>query len=319
LLITLALVVTLIALVFARDVARSAHGAITARRSENRSFGALANALIEQENAFDLRLHALLTQGGQLPRDVFAARLDQLDEQLPNWLTAADQLRRPVLSHDVNDELDLLTQERVAAYETLFGDIAHDLALPWSTSPSTSLANPASSLIATSERWNVDRYALVKEPGTVRLDATSAKSAIYYDEHGLYVLLSSPSLKLVRAVDIAAVRVTPSPLPAEPGVLLLPPVTSVQLGVTVVNDSYDNQPVTLIVQVTPLNHRGKAFSQRMSATLSPLGAYAFVPMSLTTAASERARVLLRVVGARAALGKLTLEVFHLEMSPSGNT
>ncbi|MGP8009102.1 MAG: hypothetical protein ACLPKZ_02455, partial [Acidimicrobiales bacterium] len=162
LLITLALVVTLIVLVFARDVSRSAHGAITARRSENRSFGALANALIEQENAFDGRLHALLTQGGSLRRDVFAARLDQLDEQLPSWLNAADQLRRPVLSHDVNDELDLITQERVAAYETLLGDIAHALALPWGTSYTPSLVNPATSLIATSESWNVDRFALVK-------------------------------------------------------------------------------------------------------------------------------------------------------------
>jgi hypothetical protein len=319
LLISLALVVTLIILVFARDVSRSGHSAITARRSENRSFGALANALILQENSFDGRLYQLLSKGGTLDRAVFAARLNQLDEQLPYWATAADQLRRPVLSHDVNNEFDLLTQERVTAYQALLGDIARDLHLPWNASVSTEIANPASSLIAASERWNVDRFALRKEPGTVRLDATSAESAQYFFTNGANVLVESTSLRLVRAVDIAAVRVAPSPLPAKSGIWLLPPVTSVQIGVTVVNDSYDDQPLTLTIQVIPLNNRGVALSQRMTTTLGPMGAYAFVPKLLTTAPSEQARVILHVVGARAAVGKLTTEEVRLEMSPSGNT
>ncbi len=318
LLISLALVVTLIVLVFARDVSRSAHGAITARRSENRSFGALANALILQENAFDGRLYLLLSQGGSLSRAVFAARLSQLDEQLPGWATAADQLRRPTLSHDVNNEFDLLTQERVETYQSLLGDVAHDLQLPWNVQYSATIVNPAISLIETSKSWNIDRFALRKEPGTVRLDATSAESAQYFAKNGASALQTT-SLALVRAVDIAAVRVNPSPLPSKAGVLLLPPVTSLQLGVSVVNDSYDNQPITFSVQVIPLNHRGAAFSQRMTTTLGPLGAYAFVPKTLTTAPSEQARVILHVIGARAALGKLTTEIFRLEMSPSGNT
>ena len=318
LLITLALVVTLIILVFARDVSRSAHGAMTARRSENRSFAALANALILQENAFDGRLYRLLSQGGTLGRDVFAARLYQLDEQLPGWATAADLLHQPRLSHDVNNELDLLTQERVEAYQTLLGDVAHDLQLPWSVKFSTTITNPAASLIETSKSWNVERFALRREPGTVRLDATSAESAQYVVTNGMHALRST-SLALVRAVDIAAVRVNPSPLPSPAGVLLLPPVTSVQIGVSVVNDSYDNQPITFTVQVTPLNHLGVAFSQRMTTTLGPLGAYAFVPKALTTAPSEQARIIVHVIGARAARGKLTTEIFRLEMSPSGNT
>ena len=317
-LISLALVVTLIVLVFARDVSRSAHGAITARRSENRSFGALANALILQENAFDGRLYLLLSQGGSLSREVFAARLSQLDEQLSGWSTAADQLRRPTLSHDVNNEFDLLTQERVETYQTLLGDVAHDLQLPWNVQYSATIVNPAVSLIETSKSWNMDRFALRKEPGTVRLDATSAETAQYFDKNGANALQST-SLALVRAVDIAAVRVNPSPLPSKSGVLLLPPVTSVQVGVTVVNDSYDNQPITFTVQVIPLNNRGASFSQRMTTTLGPMGAFAFVPKILTTVPSEQARIIFHVIGARAAVGKLTTETFRLEMSPSGNT
>jgi hypothetical protein len=318
LLISIALVVTLIVLVFARDVSRAGHGAITARRSENRSFAALANTLLSGENLFDGRLDRLLVQGGSLSRVVFAARLEQLNEQLPAWSVAADQLRTPKLAHDVNATLDELTQSRVTAYQSLLADVARTLSLPWSTVSTQSSARAAATLIATSVRWNHDRYALAKEPGTVRLLATSAVSAQYVAQHGTSDLTQSSSLRLVRAISIAALRVVPAPLPAATGVMLLPPVTSVQLGVSVLNASYDEQPVVLTIQVTPLNHLGDAFVQRMSATLGPDQAFAFVPKALGTAASESARVVIRVSGARAAVGKTTVEVFHLEMSPSGN-
>jgi hypothetical protein len=85
------------------------------------------------------------------------------------------------------------------------------------------------------------------------------------------------------------------------------------------NASYDDQSVTVIIHVTPLNHRGVAFSSRMSATLGPLGAFAFVPKALATAPSEQANVVIRVFGARAAVGKATVERYRLRMSPSGNT
>jgi hypothetical protein len=319
LLITLALAVTLVVLVFARDVSRSAHGSATSRRSEDRSFGALANALITSENNFDARLESLLSQGSTLHRDVFAARLGQLDQQLPGWTTTADQLRRPVLVHHVNDSLDQLTQERVAAYQTLLRYVAHALTLPWNTGPSEVVTNPAASLVSTSQLWNVDRFALVKEPGRVLLAATNSLSAAYFAQNGVAALVHSGSLALSRAIGIAALRVSPSPLPASRGVLLLPPVTSVQLGVSVLNASYVNQPVTLTIRVTPLNKQRAAFSQTLTATLGPLGAYAFVPRPLRTAASERARVVITLSGAPAATGMVTSETYQLEMSPSGGS
>ncbi len=318
-LISLALIVTLIVLVFARDVSRSAHGSITERRSENRSFAALANALITQENAFDGRLDRLLTHGGTLRRTVFAARLYQLNDELPAWVTGASLLREPTLSHDVNETLYELTTERVAADELLLGEVAHALSLPWTTTAASHVANPALTLINTSKHWNISRFALAKEPGRVKLDATTSRSATYFAANGTSALVSSRSLGLVRAISIVAVRVVPAPLPASPGVLLLPPVTTVELGVSVLNASYDDQPVTLSIKVTPTNHRGKAYVAHMRATLGPLEAYAFVPPDLTTAASERAGVVITVTGARAALGKATTEHYRLEMSPSGNS
>lgn len=318
-LISLALVITLIVLVFARDVSRSAHGAVTERRSENRSFAALANGLLTQENAFDARLDRLLAQGGTLRRVVFAARLYQLNDELAQWVTEANLLRQPTLSHNVNETLYQLTEERVAAYQSLFGEIAHALSLPWATSPLERVTDPAASLVSSSERWNIARFALKKEPGTVKLIATSASSARYVESHGTQSLTASRSLALVRAISIAAVRVSPAPLPSRSGVLLLPPVTSVEIGVSVLNASYDDQPVTLTIAVHPTNGLGKAFIQRMHATLGPLGAYAFVPGVVSTVASERADVVITVTGARAAVGKVTTERYRLEMSPSGNT
>jgi len=319
LLITIALVVTLVVLVFARDVSRSGHGAITARRSENRSFAALANALLTSENLFDGRLDRLLTQGGTLRRVVFAARLTQLDEQLSAWDVAGDALERPVLAHDVNQTLADLTHERVAAYETLLGQVADALSLPWTASRAGPVSDPAATLLATSIHWNHARFALVKEPGSVHLVATSARSAQDVEKNGVSELNQSPSLRLVRAISIVAVRVVPAALPAASGVVLLPPVTSVHLGVSVLNASYDDQPVTLTIRVTPLNGRGVPFQQRMTATLGPDGAFAFVPRALVTAASERARVVIDLGGARAAAHATAREVYLLEMSPSGNT
>lgn len=319
LLITLALAITLIVLVFARDVSRSAHGSGGPRASEDTSFAALANSLLIQENQFDGRLATLLNQGTTLRRVVFAARLYQLNDQLSNWSVAGDLLRHPALAHNVNETIGTLTEERVAAYQSLLGDVARALDLPWTTTPLVRVADPAATLVATSERWNVDRYALRKEPGHVHLDATSASSARYFGAHGVSLLTQSPSLALVRAISIDAVRVSPAALPSATGVMLLPPVTSVQLGVSVLNASYDTQPVTITIHVTPLNHLGVAYSSRMSATLGPLGAFAFVPKVLTTAASERASVVIRVSGARAAVGTVTVEHYRLEMSPSGNS
>jgi hypothetical protein len=317
--ITLALAVTLLVLLFARDVSRSAHGAAAPRRSEDLSFAALANSLLIQQNQFDGRLHSLLDEGTTLRRVVFAARLYQLNDQLANWSIAGDLLRRPTLSHDVNESLGTLTDERVAAYQTLLGDVARTLELPWSTRPLEAVTNPAATLLETSTSWNTDRFALRKEPGHVRLDALRSSSAQYFAAHGVSLLTRSPSLALVRAVSIDAVRVTPAALPSQANVMLLPPVKSVQLGVSVLNASYDDQSVTITIVVTPLNHRGLAFSSRMSATLGPLGAFAFVPKALTTAPSEQANVVIRVFGARAAVGKTTVERYRLRMSPSGNT
>jgi hypothetical protein len=318
---TIALVVTLVVLVFARDIARSAHSAITNQRSENRSFAALANALITQENEFDLRTARLLQSGGTLSRPIFDARLDQLDQQLAYWSTSADLLRRPRLSHDMNDKMADLTDTRVADYEQIFAKIARGLSLPlpspgFSGTPS---ADPAHSLYDTSLTWNKERFGLRHEPGTVRLDALTRSSAKLFMTNGVTTLTASPSLAVVRGIGIAAVSVVPAPLPARHGVLLLPPVTKIKLGVSVVNAEFVTQRVTLEITMSPSNGPLPAQRQTFHVTLAPLQSYAFTPQDIAVVPSERATLDIRVTGAPGTPNLSRSKRYRVEMSPAGHS
>ena len=318
---TIALVVTLVVLIFARDIARSAHGATTNQRSENRSFAGLANALIVQENEFDLRTARLLQNGASLSRPVFDARLNQLDQQLSYWSTSAQLLRRPKLADDINDQIADMTDTRVDDYEEIFATIARSLTLP-APSPSadgTPSRDPAQSLDATALKWNKERFALRHEPGTVRLDALTLSSAKLFASSGVTALTSSPSLAVVRGIGIAAVSVSPAPLPATRGVLLLPPVTSVTLGVSIVNTGFVEQGVTLQVTMSPSNGPLPAQRQTFHVQLAPLQSYAFTAQVIAVVPSERAILNIRITGATASAGLTRSKRYRVELSPPGHS
>ena len=317
---TIALVVTLVVLIFARDVARSAHGAITNQRSENRSFAALANALIGQENNFDLRMVRLLQSGATLSRPVFDARLNQLDQQLSYWSTSAELLRRPKLAHDINDKIADMTLTRVDDYEEILATIARSLELP-TPSPSangTPPSDPAQSLDVTARKWNRHRFALRHDPGAVRLDALSVSSAKLFMGSGVTALTSSPSLAVVRGIGIAAVSVSPAPLPAASGVLLLPPVLLITLGVSIVNTGFVEQGVTLEVTMSPSNGPLPALRQTFHVELAPLQSYAFTAQEIAVVPSERAILNLRITGAPASAGLTRSKRYQVKLSPPGH-
>lgn len=317
---TIALVVTLVILVFARDIARSAHGAITSQRSENRSFAGLANALIVQENNFDLRTARLLQSGGTLSRPIFDARLDQLDQQLAAWSTSAELLRRPKLAHDMNDKIANMTETRVGDYEQIFAKIAHGLTLPTPLPKfnGTATTNPSRSLYETARTWNKERFGLRRDPGTVRLDALTFASAKLFMTYGDTILLSSPSLMVVREIGIAAVSVAPAPLPARHGILLLPPVTKIKLGVSVVNAEFVEQRVTLEITMSPSNGPLPAQRQTFHIDLAPLQSYAVVPKDIAVVPSERATLNIRITGAPGALNLSRSKRYRVELSPPGH-
>ncbi len=314
----MALALTLLVLLFARDINRAAHGAIGPRRSENRSFGQMVSGLVTQENLFDTRLSYLLNHGGTLERAVFAARLDQLALQLRGWTDQATLLRRPMLAHHVNDAVATLTEQRVDDYQNLLSSLAARLQLPWGPSPTGNqvVADPARSLLATVQQWDHARWSLVHEPGRVLLPALSASAATYVAGMGFTPLASAASLTPTRGVAISAVEVTPTPLPAPPGTLLMPPVTSMQIGVTVSNAAYIVQPVTLIVVLRASN--GIVRREVARIVLGPFASYAFVPGGFSTVAGERATLSISVSGAPPAPGQRTSRSYQVRLSPSGN-
>jgi hypothetical protein len=317
---TIALIVTLVVLLFGRDITRSAHGAISPRRSENRSFAQLANLLVGEENTFDAQFTALLTNGQSMTRPVFADQLSELNGQLPIWTVEAAQLRRPVLAHNVNDAIVEVTEQRVDDYQAILATVARSLTLPWTNQapPGLSAATAQASLKSTSERWDRADRSLIGEPGHVSLTAMTNDTALL----GLATidrsLQQSPSLALTRGVGITAISVSPAALPAPVGELLMPPSSSIDLGVSVSNASYVDQPVTLIVTLVPTSGHGPSQSQSMATVLGPLKSFAFAPKSLATNVSEKATLRITLQGAPTAAGMTRVRTFRVVMSPSGN-
>jgi len=318
-LLLLALAATLVVLLFANDITKSAHSAADLRRSENRSFGALANDLLTQENLLDQRLTYLLMNGQTLSRPVFAARLHQVAQLLPLVAEESVLVRRPVLAHNVNAVLSQLTEQRVDDYQVLLDTVARSLSLPWKVLNTTTLTTPVAqaSLVSTGAQWATARRSLVREPGRVRLiaDATSMSTMDLTSQ--LAILANAPSLSLQRGIGIAAVSVDPAPLPAPRGTLILPPVTSIHLGVSVSNAAYVSQAVALTVTLTPANPRRPRQIQRLVATLGPLQSFAFVPTRLATAVSEQATLTISISGAPAGANMTRVRTYHVVMSPSG--
>jgi len=312
----LAVLITLLVLLFARDINNSAHQARSPRRSENLSFATLANSSIQKQNNFDSRLSFLLQSGSSLSRPVFAARLEQLALELPRWETDVQLLKSPTLAHHINTEFVSITESRIDILTSVIQSVSNDLALPGITLGQTTSSH--TSLIALKQKWDYLRFGLRKEPGKAQLDSfTNLVGSLQY--MGTFSSLrSSPTLRVTRGIGIAAVSVHPSPLPASQGVLLLAPVTSVNLGVSVLNASYVDQPVTMSITFQPSNGKGVYQSQTLKATIGPNQAYGFLPKSLKTKAGQRATLTISVDGAPGAAGMTRTKVYTVIMSPSGN-
>ncbi len=319
-LVLLALVATLLVLVFASDVTHAARESRSPRRTENRTFGTLANRIIAQENLDDARIAYLLGHGATLSRSVLLARLAQIAQQLPAWSQDARLLRRPSIARGLNTTLADFAIQRIADYETILDTIAQALHLPWTPTATVAQSWVAAqqSLAQSAAAWSVARWGLVREPGLVRLEpfATALATASFRTE--VTALAASPSLVLTRGIGITAVSVTPAPLPAPAGQLVFAPVTAVHLAVTVSNAAVDTQPVSLTVTVTPVGSLGKAQRQVMTATLGSLGSYGFVLHDLVTVPSERFTLTIEAGGAPSGRGWATTRIYQVTMAPSGN-
>ncbi len=313
-----ALAITVVAIGFAADVSRAAHGARSVRRSENRSFGLLVNTLVARENAFDGRLAYLLEQGGSLTRVVFTARLGQLAAALPAWTQDAALLRRPTIAHQLNVVVAQTTEERADDAATVLNAVAAALRLPWvalSASGGT-LAAAQSGLQSTAATWSRARFGLVHEPGLVHLAALTTLVANLALPTTLATLAASPSLQLHRSAGISAVEVTPTPLPAPAGELLLIPSPSTSLAATVTNAAETYQPVALTATIT--NAAGALIHVvHQRATLGPLSSIGFSLGTYALAPGSHGTLVLTLNGVSAGGRWPTVRRYRLVVAPSG--
>jgi hypothetical protein len=220
----------------------------------------------------------------------------------------------------VNDVIFQLTEQRVDDYQTILADVARLLTFPWTNQGPASLSPAAAqaSLISTNHRWNTARWSLVGEPGHAVLAATTSNTALLNLASVVHSLQGSANLALTRGVGITAISVTPAALPAPPGELLMPPSSSMVLGVSVSNAAYADQRVTVIVTLVPTGSIGLRQTESMTAVLGPLQSFAFSAKALATIASEKATLRVALTGAPAGAAMTRVRTYHVVMSPSGN-
>jgi hypothetical protein len=312
-----ALLLTFLVVVFAREVSRVAHQEQAARQSENLSFATMAETLLGQENSFDAQLTSLLSTGSNVSRIVFAEQVSQMTQDLSSWRNEARLLTRPVLSPSLNLTLVAQTQQRASDYATVLSYVAHALQItgPASTSPSLTLGAAQLSLMATAATWGADRHELDRSPGGVTLSALTATSARLNIPQAVTVLASAPTLAATRAIVISAIQVQPAPFPAPAHTLLLAPTSSFEVQVAVSNLREITQPLSL--EMTLTSSGGVVQRVTMSETLSPLASYAFAGHIFSVTPGERGTLTVTLNGVPSSPTLLHSRTYALSVSPSG--
>ncbi|MBW4029819.1 MAG: hypothetical protein HIU57_03965 [Acidobacteria bacterium] len=315
--VVVALVLTFVVLIFAREVSRAAHRESSTRQSENLNFSAMATTLLGQENSFDGRLATLLGTGAQLTRTNFAVQLSQLTQELSSWRDVANIMRSPVLSPGLNVTLSDDTLTRVSDYETVLAYVAHALDLngPAASSP-LSLGAAQLSLAQTAATWGTSRHLLANAPGHVTLTALTHVTAQLNVPQDVATLVSSANLAATRAIVISAIKVQPAPFPAPALTLLIAPTTSFQVQVAVSNLREIVQPVSLTMALTPA--QGVVQRVTMTQTLSPNSSFAFVSQNFRVSPGERATLTVSLDGVPASSALTHSRTYAVSISPSGS-
>lgn len=304
------------ALVFGREVSRSAHQETSARASENQSFGSLASTLLGRENSFDAQLASLLTVGSRLSRTTFSVQLEELTQELSSWRAVAGLLKTPALTPDLNVTLSRDTLTRVDDYDTVLAYVAQALGLVGPTPPPPSTLGTAQlSLAQTAASWGADRHLLASAPGHVTLMALTSVSASLNVPQAVASLASASNLAATRAVVISAIQVQPAPFPAPTLTLRLVPTSTMQVQVAVTNLRQILQPVSLSLVLTPAS--GPVQDVTMTQTLSPGTSFAFASHTFNVFAGERATLTVTLDGRPTSPGLTHRRIYSVSVSPSG--
>lgn len=288
-----AVVLSLLVLIFGRDVARTAHGDRAAQISQNESFGALASSTVAQEKAIDTQLHTVLNGARHLTRASVLEQLQQIRNEAVTTSTQVAALIGPGLVSDIAPTFVHDVQRRARAYRSLADVVANALNLPWTPSGTTSTSAALQELAFTQASWARAAQVLAQQPGHVIV-------AGFPSENGpgiagaLAALRASPTLALVRSASITAVAISPAPLPAAAHHIALIPLTSFQVTVSVSNLAVDRQPVQLVA--TLVFHDGHQVIRSVRGEIGPSSSLAFHDLSFPVNPGARATLTLRLTG-----------------------
>ncbi len=293
--------VTLLVLVFAHDVARSAHDVPAAQASSNQSFALLGNGLIDEENQVDSTLTSLLGHHSGVSRSQLFTQLSGLRTTLLAIPTQAQQLRHWSITSDLNTQLATWAVDRARAYNAVMAAVATSLQLPWPSGGVLTLSQADRILSTTTQRWDQRTSSLTSLPGHVVLNSFTNFSGLLNVGAITAQLDQSPQLQLRRSISMIAVAVTPAPFPAPPGHIELVSTSTISLGVSVLNGSFSSQPVTLEAVLTPTV--GPPITLIRHGVLGPTQALAFTGLNFAVRPSEHASLQLHLLGAPATPGK----------------
>ncbi len=291
-----AALVTVLVLALARDITRAAHDNVGSRAIQNQSFGALADAYVGRSDALASQLTALLASAST-SRVAFGAQLNQITTAAANLVQNAATLRSPVIAGNEQQRVIDVIDGRAAVLTSTATTVASSLALP--LSPRGVVRSPgalAAAAAETNRQWAKARGVLLAQPGHVRLAASVCPLATFDVAGALSSLEASPSLALHRHLVVSAVSATPSPFPSAAGQWLLPPGTTLDVGVTVSNEAYALQNYAIAVTFTPTNGLGTAYASTFRGALGPLASAAVLPATIPTVPGESGIVKIVLTG-----------------------
>ncbi len=300
---------------FVSDVRTAAHHSSGPLSNVNKNFGGLATNLLRSQNFLDGEFQYLLSHGAVMNRAQVASRLSVLQGEANALVVGSAHLADPKIAHDLNLQLQTITEQRAGAWLTLIHDLEVRLQLP--ITAKVSVANPEATLRSTHLAWSTLRHQLNNQPGHVRLLSTTTKTADYLRSVGFANLTHSSSLRLVRGTSISAVLIRPSPLPRVGSTLVVPATGLMHMGVVVSNSAYAEQPVSLRITLTDLSgHRGVQ-SELLRAVLAPSGSHAFVPADFKVSSNERATLSITLINAPHLPGVATGRTYAILTTPGG--
>ena len=263
--------------------------------TENRSFAAAANLFTQRGEVLDAQFTTLLVNP---PETRVAARVavSNIFALLDEQSSLASHLSPPNLVGGAGDTYADLAAREVTAWRHLLSSWAATYHLS-SRVVSTSPPAPAlSELAAASAQWNRHRGALTSQPGHLRLSpqvyglVSLGVSGWQSAQRGW----NASALTITPTLRLAAILISPQPLPTSSAAWIVPASSLLDIGVSVRDVTATDQEVSFTLTVTPTNNVGVKVSFTSSGTLRADGALALRDAFVNVTPGENASVRLDI-------------------------